>query len=135
MLKEFVLQLSKDLDIEPQAERDDGSYLLTFEPNMQISLRENANSGITLAANIGTPPLKSQEDFFLKLMKANLLGKETGNALLGLDKEGKQVTLSYFILEGLGFKECREALEDFVNYAESWQEEVLKMADAARQSE
>jgi hypothetical protein len=129
MLKEFLLQLSKDLNVEPFAPNDDGSYLLSFEPNVQISLRENANSGITLHTKIGVAPLKDQEDFYLKLMKANLLGKETGEAHLGLDKESKEVTMTAFLAEGLKNKELKDRLEDFVNYAESWQKEVLAFVE------
>lgn len=132
MLKEFLLQLSKDLNVEPFVPNDDGSYLLSFDSNVQISLRENANSGITLHTKIGAAPLKDQEEFYLKLMKANLLGKETGEAFLGLDKESKEVTMTAFFAEGLKNREFHDGIEEFVNYAESWQKEVLEFAEQKR---
>lgn len=127
MLKEFCLQLSKDFGYEEALlPLEDGSYLLNFGQNLQISLRENSESGITLFAKIGQLPVVSVDEFLLSLMKANLLGKETGGGILGLDKEGKEIIFTQNVEKEATYKEFHETLEDFVNYAEDWQSETVR---------
>jgi hypothetical protein len=129
MLKQLIDQLTKDLQLEEGLRPDEQeTYHLEFEPDLQISLRENPESGITLFTKLAPIPNEKVEDFFLKLMKANLFGKETGGGILGIDKDGKNVNFRYFFPAEGNYKEFHEALEDFVNYAESWRDEILRSA-------
>ena len=132
MLKRFVEQLSKEMGFsEELAIPIDGEYKLLFEPDIQISLRENAESGITLFTVVAPLPEEKNEEYMLMLMTANLLGRETGGCALGLDKAGKNVTLITFLLEGLNYKQFHEALEGFSNYADSWREETTEFIQEA----
>ena len=97
MLKEFIEKLAP----ESVALNEKGAYSLAVEPNLEISLRENVESGITLFTTIAPLPLKRSEEFLLRLMKANLLGKETGGGFFGLDKEGKMITFSCLCPAGI----------------------------------
>lgn len=127
MLRQYCLQLSKDLGYEEAIlPLEDGSYLLNFGQNLQISLREMPESGITLFAKIGQLPQIAVEEFLLALMKANLLGKETGGGVLGLDREGSEVVFSQFVEAETPYKEFHELLENFVNYTEDWQSETVR---------
>jgi hypothetical protein len=129
MLKQFIDQLAKDLQrLEGIQPNEEDVYHLEFDPDLQISLRENPESGITLFTRLGPVPNEKVEEFFLKLMKANLFGKKTGGGILGIDKDGKNVNFRYFFPADRNYKEFHEALEDFVNYAESWQGEILQSA-------
>ncbi len=100
--------------------------MLEFDANMQISLRENPNSGITLYTVLIDLPLKQAEPFMHQVMMANLLGKETGESVLGLDKEGKKWVFLRFLPEGIEYKNFRDAFENFVNYAEVWREDTVR---------
>ena len=127
MLKQLIEQLLPTLGrstLNPPDEN--GSYLLKFDPNLEISLRENVNSGITLLTKIAPLPQKATEEFLQRLMEANLLGKETGRGVLGLDKEGKEITFTLFLPPTLSYKEFRDHLEDFTNYAEAWADETIR---------
>ncbi len=127
MLKRFIEQLSKDMGLtKPLVSNNEGAYLLSLEPDLQISLRENAESGITLFTVVAPLPAGKNEEYMLMLMTANLLGRETGGCALGLDKAGKHVTLITFLPEGLNYKQFHEALEGFSNYADSWREETTE---------
>ena len=127
MLKQYIDQLIPSLGLlNPVQPDESGSYSIKFEPNLEISLRENANSGITLLAKIAPLPQKETEEFLQRLMEANLLGKETGRGVLGLDKDGKEITFTLFLPPTLSYKEFHDHLEDFTNYAEVWRDETLR---------
>ncbi len=127
MLKQFIEQLSADIGFEQSlAPNEDGSYSLHLEPDLHISLRENPESGITLYTVTVLLPEENTEAFLLKIMAANLFGRETGGSTLGLNKEGKRVVLLNFLPQQLTYREFHDYLEDFVNYAESWRVETIE---------
>lgn len=103
---------------------EDGSYSLFLEPNLHILLRENAEAGISFLSFLAPLPEENKEEFLLKAMIANLFGRETGGAALGLDREGKKVTLLSFLPQQLNYRDFHDLLEDFVNYAEAWKLET-----------
>lgn len=125
MLEQFMSQLSTDLGLIESKPLDDGSYLIILEPNLQISLRENPESGITLLTTLAPLPDFFTEEFLLYIMSANLLGRETGGSTFGLDKKGKNITLLRFLPQQLSYRDFCNLLEDFANYAEAWRQEIL----------
>lgn len=129
MLKEFIERISKELSLTPPDLQEEGTYQLTFDKELRISLRENTESGITLFAVLAPLPATKTEDFLQEVLAANLFGKETGRAFLGVDKEGKQLTLTQFISPGVAYKEFFGFLEDFVNYTESWRLEAEQFSN------
>lgn len=125
MLNRFIEQLSKELRwSQPIEKEEDGSYHLLFEPNLNVNLKQTSDSQVTFSSNLGGVPEEKQEEFFLKLMKANLLGRETGGGFLGLNAEGKEVTFLFFLLGSISYKTFKDALEDFINYADVWKDET-----------
>lgn len=133
MLKLFIEQLSPFLGLNEPPLAEEGLYTLAFEPNLQISLRENADSGITLHTTIAPLPALETDLFLQRLMEANLLGNETGRGVLGTDKEGKEITFTLFLPPNLSYKEFHDHLEDFTNYAEVWRDETLQFVNSKRQ--
>ncbi|NGX55580.1 MAG: hypothetical protein KR126chlam2_01217 [Chlamydiae bacterium] len=132
MLKRFFEQLSKEMGLaKPLVSNEEGSYSLFLESDLEISLRENAESGITLFTVVAPLPAGKNEEYMLMLMTANLLGRETGGCALGLDKAGKNVTLTTFLSEELNYKQFHEALESFANYTDSWREETTEFIQGA----
>jgi hypothetical protein len=127
MLKQLVEQISPFLGFErPPPLEEDGSFTFLLEPNLRISLRENEESGITFLTKIAPLPQKGSEEYLQRMMEANLLGKETGRAMLGLDQAGKEITFTLFLPSTLSYKEFHDSMEDFTNYAEVWREETLQ---------
>lgn len=126
-LKEFVEQLSTDMELEQALEaKEDGSYSLRLEPNIDVLLRENSSLAIRFQTTIADLPKHQTEDYLLKAMTANLFGRETGGSALGLDAEGKKVVLVDFLAEHETYRAFYERLEEFVNYAEAWRRETVE---------
>lgn len=127
MLKQHLDKLSKTLNQESLREMDEeGFFSGNFEGAGEIYMKENSDSGITFFATLSPLPQNNAETIALRLMEANLLGKETGGALLGLDKDGKNITLTSFLFDSTNYKEFHDALEDFANFADCWRDEVLQ---------
>lgn len=130
MLKQFIEQLTLDLGLEQALDaNDDGSYSLRFEPDIDVTLKENLNSIILFNTELCSLPSHNTEEYLLKVMSANLLGRETGGAILGLDNEGARVVLLDFLFEIQNYNIFHERLEDFVNYAEAWRQETIDFSE------
>lgn len=130
MLKRFMDQLDSSSGLrESITKSEEGSFSLDLEPNLHICLSENPESGICLYAVLAPLPEKNKEEFLLSLMKANLFGRETGGAALGIDKEGKQVTFLTFLPEEINYRDFHDCLEDFVNYADAWKVEITEFSE------
>ena len=126
MFNSFVERLSTFLGLKESLKaHKKGEYLITLEPNLEILLRENLPTGITLFSTLGALPQTGVADFLLLVMGANLYGKETGNTILGCDREGKMLTLLAFVSGEASYNDFLEALEEFANYADYWQQECV----------
>jgi hypothetical protein len=124
MLKRFLEQLNEDLKLEALAPNEDGSYSLRLEPALHLTLKEAAEANITIVSTLAPLPATKIEDFFLRLMCANLFGRETGGAALGIDREEKNLVLVH-VLPQLTYRDFHERLEDFANFAEAWRQEAV----------
>lgn len=126
MLQQLIEQISAAWKMEealvPNAE---GLYSLGFEPGLEVIIGEKNSEEIFFFTSLAPLPKKNREEWLIKLMAANLFGRETGGSILGIDREGKKVTLSQWVDEELSFKEFYEFLEDFVNYADVWRQELM----------
>ncbi len=129
MLKQLVEQLKTEMQLDEELiANDNGSYSLILDPELPVTLDESQEAGISLYAVLAPLP-ESCEKFLLKTMTANLFGRETGGGILGLDREGKKVTLLTFLSEGLSYRDFRDNLEDFLNYADAWKAETTEFVE------
>ncbi len=127
MLERYIEQLGKDLKMtEGLAPTDKGTYSLKFEPDLHLSLQENNEKVIRMHAILAPLPEEQQDSYLELVMEANLLGRETGGSHLGLDQEGKQITLSRFVMPDASYHDFYNALEDFINYADAWKVDTLE---------
>lgn len=130
MLKQFVEQLKQDMGLEQALDaNEDGSYSLRLEADIDITLKEDPDSVIMFYTKIAELPSHNAEEFLLKTMIANLFGRETGGAALGLDNEAKRVVLLDFLPEEHNYRTFHDRLEDFVNYADAWRQETTEFSE------
>jgi hypothetical protein len=130
MLKQHIDQLTTDMGFEqPLEANEDGSYSLRLDPDLDINVKESGDATVRLYATLGQLPQRNTEEYLLKTMIANLLGRETGNAALGLDQEGKKVVLVDFFPADLDYKTFHEKIEEFANYADAWSQETKEFIE------
>lgn len=125
-LSSLLEQLVQDLEL-PMPEKDArGRYQMVFED--QIVVFDESDVGLTIQAELGQCQGQNLETFFSDTLLANLFGQGTGGAILGLTPDGKSLTLSLTIEYNVEYKDFRDLLEDFLNAADVWRTEALKIS-------
>lgn len=126
MLKALITQLGRELSMEDLiTSTEDHHYLLPFDQDIEVEAIELERS-LLLKAVIGACPPTNTNSFLLKTMEANLFGVGTLGAGIGLNEEGKLLTLSMELDYNSSFKEFKEKLEDFVKVVDFWRNAALE---------
>ncbi|MBS3904020.1 MAG: type III secretion system chaperone [Simkania sp.] len=130
-LQNLLDDLAKTLELEPTSPSDKEPLTRwKITPSHELCFGV-LDYGFALHCMIGTPPPRNKEDFYLLLMRANFLGQGTGNAVIGMDKEEKYLTLSSMIPYDVDIKRFKEIIEDFVNFVDYWRGELTRHAEQA----
>lgn len=112
--------LAEDLEIgEFLTAQADGSYKLPLEEDLEIDIT-SLSKGYYLFCNLAPCPKQNQERFYSEALLGNLFGQGTHGAVLGLSDDGNRLVLSRVIDDSIGYKEFKDALEDFINVADLW---------------
>ena len=126
MLETYINQLIIDLDISEDVSTDiEGCYKIQIDKNITVIIK-TLQPGYSFTAVVSSLPKTSCEELFTYMMSGNLLGIGTGETLLGLDEQGKTVTLSQSVTYETKYQEFHNNLEDFANYVAFWQREISK---------
>jgi hypothetical protein len=133
MLDRFMLELSKELEMEPPfAPEPTGIYLYRLDEELAVEISEMKPQGVMLYCMI-CPYKKGKEgELFELMMIGNLLGQGTRGATLGLNEGGEKLTLSRNIDYPIDYATFRDLLEDFVNVVNFWHEQAQGVASSAR---
>ena len=125
MLEQHLTQMARDLEMESAPGKDEtGMYTLHINPERTIALKE-LDPGCLFFARIGPCPDKNQEQMYMYLMRGNFLGQGTGGGVLAIDDNEKFLTLTLTMPYDINYKNFKETLEDFVNFADYWRQELL----------
>jgi hypothetical protein len=132
MLDNFMKQLASELEMdEPFALQPEGFYEYLLEEDLSIEIRALRPEGFLLTTKFGPCPQEDQEAFLTSMLEGNLFGRLTHGASLGLDEDGKMMTLSKVVEQKIPYREFKMTLEDFINVVNFWREEagLLKEED------
>jgi hypothetical protein len=125
MLAKLIEQLSRELSMEDFiTSTEDHHYLLPFDNNIEVEAID-LEKGYLLKGVIGACPQQNAESFLFKTMEANLFGRGTRGAVIGLNEEGKLLTLSLEVDYNNSFQNFKEKLEDFISVIDYWRQEAL----------
>ena len=128
MLETLIAQLGRELLMQDQITLTEARhYIVPFDEGIEVEALELEKSHL-LKGTIGSIPKNNVEPFLLKTMEANLFGMGTRGGVIGIDEEGKLLTLSLELDYNSSFKDFHEKLEDFVSVLAFWREEALKHA-------
>ena len=126
MLEKLITQLGKDLGMDGQiAKTEERHFLIPLDEGIEVEAVELEKSHL-LKAVVAEWPAENGEAFFLKAMEANLFGMGTRGAVIGMNEEGKVLTLSMELDYNSSFKDFKEKLEDFVSVLDFWRKAALK---------
>lgn len=125
MLKELVNQLGHEFTMKEDIltlTPDHTHYTLPFE-DIQVEAIQLEHSYL-LKGIIGDCPQENKEAFLMRVMEANLFGKGTRGAAIGLNEEGNLLTLSLELDYNSSYKDFKEKLEDFISVIDFWRKEA-----------
>jgi hypothetical protein len=128
MLRDYLVQLCKELDINPVPKMNEEKFYLFKLGKESIQIKD-LDPGVALHAKICPSPDKKKEELFTHLMRANLLGQGTGGARIGIDTQEKFLTLSLGLPYEMNYQSFKETVEDFANYLIFWRDEVTKLVN------
>lgn len=123
MLADFIPQLTQELEMDSLEPVGPGVYNLPLEDDINITIT-TLPVGFMLFGMIATLPTVNKENFFLRVLQANLFGQGTRGAVLALTEDGNVLTLSRTLEYNSNYREFKEALEDFVATVVFWREEA-----------
>lgn len=124
MIENYMAQLAKELESEePFPQEMPGIYSFPLE-HTDVLISKVEPEGFSMSCVVGPCPKGNLEIFYAELLGANLFGGGTRGAVLGLDEEGGNITLSKTIPFHVNYQEFHDALEDFTNVVDFWYEEA-----------
>ena len=126
MLDRFIKQFGNDSGLEDQITSSEGGiFKIKFNEDISVETFLNSGGQYFFKGMIGNCPQERVEDFLLRLMEANLLGKGTYGAAIGLNDDEKMLTLSLEVDYNSTYREWKEKLEDFSTVLNFWRTESL----------
>jgi len=126
---DYISNYGKEVGLPELKFDEEGICSLSFDSriNVDIVYRKEQDQCI-LAAPIGDVPVENKEEYFRKLLVANVFGLENAGAVIGLDEDKNSIVLSYtFIASTFSFDLFKTVLGNFVNMVENWQEKLREM--------
>ncbi|MBY0529684.1 MAG: type III secretion system chaperone [Rhabdochlamydiaceae bacterium] len=134
MLEQHLKRLFEDLELSAAVIKgEDDGYTVPLNDTLKVEIKE-LDPGLSFYTVLGALPTAKKEELFIYLMKANFLGQGTGGGTIALDDEEKFLTLSLVLPYDMNYITFKEALEDFVNYAEYWKRELLRHQKSSEDS-
>jgi hypothetical protein len=100
-------------------------YSYSLDPLTKILITPMA-PGISFFSIAGTIPKGKEKQLLIEMMEANLFGQGTKGSVLGLNenREGLEMTLSFYAHQDLSYQDFKDKFEDFCNSVDVWKEEI-----------
>lgn len=115
--------LCREFELPSLLTEKKGVYVFPLESGNKIAITD-LPPGYSFSCVLGECPVQNKEEFLSHVMFANLFGKGTNGAVLGLDENGNLLTLSQTVDYTTNYKAFKEKLEDFASTADFWSEEL-----------
>lgn len=125
-LRDILLKLEKKSGLESLQFSKDGAISFVFNDRYTTTLEKSADEHeLTLYGVIGQLPFEDKERYLLALLQANLFGRATGGASIGLDPDTQEIILfRTFIIAHLPFDSFFEELTHFLHMQQEWTEKL-----------
>lgn len=126
-LTKLIDGLQKEWELTVPLRQDVPSeYTVPLDAGLSFTISSYGRGGVLLHSTISPAPAKNPEEAYTQLLLGNLFGQGTKGALLGLNENGTQLTLSRTIGYDIDFQEFKDGVEDFINAIDFWREEMMQ---------
>ena len=132
-IEPLLSELAARLGVNELNLDDNNICRLVFDERLVVDLEPSTDGKLVhLTGVAGAVPADATAHFFRKLLVANFLGQQTGEAALAVDEFNNEVVLGQRIaLDVLDVNSFVNRLEEFVNRLESWMDALAKDAVAS----
>src|SRR4051794_20113549 len=121
MLDTHVQKLGQELGMEDQISSPEaGHFRIPLIQNIEVEAFQSPQGHSTFRGTIGPLPQQNGEEFAARTLEANLFGRGTRGAVIGLDEDGNLLTLTMEVDYNETYKEWKERLEDFISVIDYW---------------
>lgn len=132
MLEEYVKRLIDEYSFSI-SKIDEKVYQVEINDDVIVAITD-LDPGALFFSRI-CPLLKDhREELFTYIMRANLLGKGTFDAVVGIDNDEKFLTLSRSMAYEIDYPTFKDALEVFVNSLQMLRENIVKKYEEVKDS-
>ena len=126
MFSEHISKLMQELQPEEPVSLSSGQTSFGLEvDDTRITLIDEP-PGMRVESTIGQIPTELADRFMAKMLQGNFLGQMTRKSVLGLDEEGKNITLQLHLPVVKNYREFHDQLEDFINTLVFWKGALAK---------
>lgn len=126
-LAKLIQELQKEWELTQPLRQDVPSvYTVPLDEGLSFTITGYGQGGVCLQSTIAKAPDKNLEEAYTQLLLGNLFGQGTKGALLGLNENGTQLTLSRTIGYDIDFQEFKDSVEDFINAIDFWRDEMMQ---------
>lgn len=124
-LEPLLKELEKEYQLKkPFDQIARGVFVIPLDDDIQLYISQN-NDGILFNATLIEAPIGKEEELYMTLLHANLMGQGTKGALLALTDDARKLTLSRLIEYDPSFNDFKDMLDDFIDSVDFWCEEAL----------
>lgn len=128
MIEKLIAKLQEDLGMEGLITKTDSQhFVIPLDDDIEVEAVE-LERNFLLKGGIGALPKENCGAFLQRALEADLFGLGTRNGVIGLNEEGKLLTLSMELEYTITFEKFKERMEDFITVLAFWRGEALKHA-------
>lgn len=125
MLDRYMNQFSQELEMQDSITSPEvGHYLLQFDNEVNLEVFQTSEGNYVFKGVIGACPTQRPGEFLAKIMQANLFGRGTREASIGLNEQENVLTLSLEVGYNLPYHEWKNRIEDAISVINYWRKEA-----------
>lgn len=132
-IADAVKRLGQDIGLPLQLDQNRACRLV-FDDRIEVDIEapEGQRGVVHLSCALAPVPAGAREPLYEALLEANLFGRGTGGAALGLDKSFNEIVLTRTLsMDDLHYQDFVKAIEQLVLYAGTWTERIASFAHRA----
>lgn len=125
-IADALKQLGQDMGLPLKLDANRACRLV-FDGRIEVDIEAPEGQGDTvhLSCAVGNIPAGSREALYEALLEANLFGRGTGSAVLGIDKAFNEIVLTRTLpMDGTRYQDFVKAIEQLVLHANTWTERI-----------
>lgn len=125
MLSSLIENLGKNLGMTHEISSESPNlYTIAFDEANSLTISQIEGGGYLVSCTLVPCPKEKLEALYAVLLDSNLFGQATRGAVIGLNEEGNNLTLSQELDYNINDREFKEKLEDFLNIADFWRQKI-----------